>query len=120
MVMGSLTSAIAAMSDEQAMPTAGTHATNVLGIQVADISSGKRRELDLGDRGGVLVKEVDDGPAAKAGIREGDVLLRIDHKDVRSIAELIKIEERLPRDRPVSVLLQRNGSPLFVAVTIPK
>ena len=111
---------IAAMSDEQAMPTAGTHATNVLGIQVADISSGKRRELDLGDRGGVLVKEVDDGPAAKAGIREGDVLLRIDHKDVRSIAELIKIEERLPRDRPVSVLLQRNGSPLFVAVTIPK
>ena len=57
---------------------------NRLGIAVEELSSEQRHRLDI-KKGGVIVKEVTDGPAADAGIHRGDVLLKLNGHDVNSI-----------------------------------
>jgi serine protease Do len=111
---------IAAMSEKNGgVGKLSTQKADVLHIQVADLTDEQRQDFGVGKRG-VLVNEVEDGPAAEAGIRKGDVILQVDHKDITSVAALAGIEAELPRGKPLSVLMQRDGSPLFVAVILPK
>ena len=67
--------------------------------------------------GGVRVAEVDpSGPAAKAGVRPGDVILRVDRRTVTSPSELADAVKAAPADREVVLLVQRGNSNLWVAV----
>lgn len=89
-----------------------------LNITVADLSEQQRAKLKLDDRG-VLVKGVDEGPAADAGIRPGDILLMLNQKDVHSTEELVRIAKDLPHDKNVAVLVQRNDQTIFLALKVP-
>ena len=91
---------------------------NRLGVQLADLTSDQRSELQL--EGGVLVEGVNEGAAADAGIREGDILLRMDNKLVADIKELKKIVDKVPAGKSVAVLIQRGGGPIFLAIKFPK
>jgi serine protease Do len=116
----SLQATIAVMSEKNTVAAkAHAHKTDVLHMRVADLTDRQRRDFAVGKRG-ILVKEVEDGPAADAGIHQGDVILQLDHKDIASVAEFAAVEAKLPRDKPFSVLIQRQGSPLFLAATVPK
>ncbi|MDZ7747830.1 MAG: PDZ domain-containing protein [Halofilum sp. (in: g-proteobacteria)] len=57
-------------------PAAATARTASLNIGVRELDDGERAELGLGERG-LLVAEVGPGAVARAGIRPGDILLRI-------------------------------------------
>jgi len=89
-----------------------------LNISVADLSAEQRQAAGLGDRG-VLVQKVDPGPAAKAGLRPGDVILSIAGNDVRSAKELVSIVSNATRATPVPMLVQRGDGQVFLALTIP-
>ncbi|MBZ0171392.1 MAG: PDZ domain-containing protein, partial [Phycisphaerales bacterium] len=89
-----------------------------LDITVREISKPQREELDLDD-GGVLVESVQDGPAKKAGVRAGDVLLLLDNEKVRDIGHLRELAARLPAGKSVPILVQRRGGPLFLAMKVP-
>lgn len=89
-----------------------------LDIAVREISKPQREELDLDD-GGVLVESVQDGPAKKAGVRAGDVLLLLDNEKVRDIGHLRELAARLPAGKSVPILVQRRGGPLFLAMKVP-
>ena len=89
-----------------------------LNITVADLSEQQRAKLKLDDRG-VLVKGVDEGPAADAGIRPGDILLMLNQKDVHNTEELVRIAKDLPHDKNVAVLVQRNDQTIFLALKVP-
>jgi serine protease Do len=91
---------------------------NRLGLQVADLDKQQLKELDLD--GGVLVESVTSGVAADAGIREGDVVLRLDNKPVPDVKTFDKMIDRLPAGRSVAVLIQRSGGPIFLAIKVPK
>jgi len=95
------------------------HSESTLHITAADLSPAQREKLKLGKRG-VLVKHVQDGPAADAGIHPGDVILAIDNKDVSSVQQLSRIARHLPRGRAVPVLVQRNGHTIFLALKVAK
>jgi serine protease Do len=96
-----------------------TKPTNKLGISVADITAEQRESLE-NIKNGVLVQDVESGVAADAGIQSGDVILRIQNNVIRDVNEFDKIVKNLPVGKSVAVLIQRRGSPVFLALKIDK
>lgn len=69
-----------------------------LGVQIADITQEMKEELDLKNLQGVYVANViANGGAQKAGIKKGDVILKIGAKTVNSAASL---QEEIGKRRP--------------------
>jgi serine protease Do len=68
---------------------------------------------------GVLITKVEPGsPAARAGLRVGDVLASIAGTDVRDPTALPRLISGLPPGKPTGVIYVRNGKPVAVEVTI--
>ncbi|HSQ53657.1 MAG TPA: PDZ domain-containing protein, partial [Candidatus Bathyarchaeia archaeon] len=66
--------------------------------------------------GGVEVQLVDpSGPAGTGGVREGDILLRINREPVRDLSSYRKMLTKSPRGKMVSVLVDRDGGQLYLA-----
>lgn len=89
---------------------------NKLGAEVSELSKKELEDLDI--KYGVRVIDIEGGPAAKAGIRKGDILQTIDFKRVMSINELNKILKDLPENRSVPVRLLRNGRSVFLPLSM--
>jgi serine protease Do len=96
-----------------------TKPSNKLGITVIDITDEQREALD-NVKNGVLVQDVESGSGADAGIQSGDVILRIQNNVIRNVADFDKIVKNLPVGKSVAVLIQRRGSPVFLALKIDK
>jgi serine protease Do len=94
-----------------------TKSDNRLGVLVADLTKEQLDELELD--GGVLVEQVDQGAAADAGVRQGDVIVRIDNKPVKDVDEFEKMMKQLPAGKSVAILVQRRGGPIFLAMKVP-
>ncbi|MEQ9737415.1 MAG: PDZ domain-containing protein, partial [Algiphilus sp.] len=92
---------------------------SVLGMRVEPMDAETREREDVLD-GGVRVAEVKGGPAAAAGIRPGDIILRVAGNAVDSVPRLREVVERLTPGTSAPFLIQRGGSPLFIAVPIPE
>ena len=97
---------------------AGPVQPGVLGMQPRDITPAQRQQLGISQ--GVLVEKLVEGPAMRAGMRPGDVILQVLGKPVRSAAELREMIPHLPRNKPVPVLVRRGAAALFLALRIPK
>ncbi|HEX5371435.1 MAG TPA: DegQ family serine endoprotease [Aquabacterium sp.] len=80
-------------------------ASTVLGLTLSDLGNDKKRELKL--NGGVLVQDVD-GPAARAGLREGDVILAVANVQIADVRQFESVLAKVDRSRPVSVLVRRG------------
>jgi serine protease Do len=88
------------------------------GLSVAPLTPERAESLGV-PRGttGVVVTGVDpSGPAADAGLREGDVLAEVNGKAVRSASD-IRSAVSASKGRPALVLVQREGNTVYVAVT---
>ncbi len=85
-----------------------------LAVAVTDLSSAEQKQ-DLEGEGGVLVDAVESGPASKAGVRRGDIILRLNNVEVGTVEQLNKLVAELPAGKSVPVLVQRRGSPIFLA-----
>lgn len=69
-----------------------------LGVQIADITQELKEEKKLSSVKGVYIAEVvEDGSADKAGLKSGDVILKIGSKDVNSVAS---VQEEVGKRRP--------------------
>ncbi|MGE0810347.1 MAG: DegQ family serine endoprotease [Immundisolibacter sp.] len=114
---------IAALSDDGASAPAGKPAAQAKGgrlkLAVVDLDPAQRQQLDV-PKGGVLVMAVGDGPAARAGLARGDVILRLGDSAVKDVADFKALVDKLPAGRAVPLLVQRRGNPLFLALTVPK
>ena len=93
--------------------------SNKLGITVTDITDEQRESLD-NVKNGVLVQDVESGSAAEAGVQPGDVILRIQNNVIRNVSDFDKITKNLPIGKSIAVLIQRRGSPVFLALKIDK
>lgn len=102
---------------EVAGRTPGRSAENPLGLTVEDLSENAAQRL--GVSGGVQVSAVEDGVAARAGIRRGDVITRLNNEEVASATEFQRIAGELPAGRSVPVLVVRGGNPTFLALRVP-
>ena len=84
-----------------------------LGLGLRALTREERKEARV-DQG--LVVESVAGPAAKAGIAEGDVLLAINGKPVQSIEQVKLVLQGKPKS--VALLVQRDGEKIFVPVNL--
>ena len=91
--------------------------TNRIGFSAIDLTDEQQEALEI--QGGVLVTHVIKGPASQAGIRKEDIILSIDSKRVKNLKQFQKLVSALPAGKSVAMLIQREGSPTFLAVKIP-
>ena len=88
-------------------------AASGLGIGVLDLSEAQRRELKV--KGGVRVETVD-GPAASAGLREGDVILSLDNSEITSAKQFEAVAAKVDKAKPVNVLVRRGEWVNYVVI----
>lgn len=83
-----------------------------LGIQIADINQELKEKYELPSTRGVYVsKVIADGGADKAGVKDGDVIVKIGAKDINSVAALQEeIGKRRPGDKVPVTIRTKNGS----------
>jgi S1-C subfamily serine protease len=67
-------------------------------------------DLSAAPNGGVRIDEVDaGGPADKAGLKPGDVVIEYDGERVRSARQFSRLVQETPEGRPVPMAVVRNG-----------
>jgi len=90
----------------QAEPGASSpSAKTALGLSVSDLTDAQKRELKV--RNGVRV-DAADGAAAKAGMREGDVILAIDNTEIADVKQFFAVAAKVEKARAVSVMVRRG------------
>ncbi|CAM4070791.1 putative periplasmic serine endoprotease DegP-like [Pseudomonas reidholzensis] len=86
--------------------------SNRLGVSVSDLTAEQKKSLEL--KGGVVIKEVQDGPAALIGLRPGDVISHLNNQAIGSAKEFTEIAKDLPKNRSVSMRVLRQGRASFI------
>jgi serine protease Do len=84
-----------------------------LGVKIQTVTPEIAESLGLGRARGALVSQIDsDGPAAKAGLQAGDVIVAFDAKSVDKMRELPRIVAATAVDKTVEVAVWRKGKQL--------
>lgn len=92
-----------------------------LGIGVAEIDADRAKALNLKEVRGVEVKNVDeDSPAAKAGLKENDVVLEYNGQRIEGTEQFVRLVHETPVDRQVHLVVWRNGATQTLTATIGK
>ena len=86
--------------------------SNRLGVSVSDLTAEQKKSLEL--KGGVVIKEVQDGPAALIGLRPGDVISHLNNQAIASAKQFTEIAKELPKNRSVSMRVLRQGRASFI------
>jgi serine protease Do len=95
--------------------------TPLLGINAEDLTGQLGAYFGAPDNSGVLVREVRSGSAAeKAGLKAGDVIIKIDAKPVKSLSELREQLRDKSEQKTVNLGIVRKGSAMNVPVEIEK
>jgi serine protease Do len=97
------------------MPGGGSY----LGIGGMDITPDRAKTLNLKDERGVEISSVDpEGPAAKAGIKEGDVVLEYNGQPVESWTQFRRLVQETPVGRQVKINVWRGGAIQTLSPTV--
>jgi serine protease Do len=89
-------------------PSVGT-----LGVAVADLTDAQKRELKV--KSGVRVESAE-GAAARAGVREGDVVLSLDNNEVTGAKQFEALVAKLDRSKAVTLLVRRGDVVNFLII----
>ena len=94
---------------------------NILGITVKEIATLTDQEKkQLGQNKGIVVSQVFPGPASEAGIKRGDIIDKIQFKNVNDIDDYEKISKKLKKGSTIALRIIRDGNGSFLTLKIPK
>ncbi|MDR3089932.1 MAG: DegQ family serine endoprotease [Desulfobulbaceae bacterium] len=92
-----------------------------LGVSIQDVDENLAQSFGLKKAGGVLVSDVQDGtPAAKAGLRQGDVIIKLNGAELADMADLRNRVAMLAPGSKADLTLMRDGREERLSVTIGK
>jgi len=103
------------------LETKGTITRGWLGVTIQPITEDLARSFGLEKAQGALVGDVSaNGPADKAGIKRGDVIVSFDGKKIENSSSLPAIVAATPIGKTVPVEILREGATKTVSVAIGK
>jgi serine protease Do len=98
---------------------AGLSPASYMGVNLADIDNDRARTLKLRDVHGVEITRIEDNsPAAKAGLKIGDVVLEYNGQRVEGMEQFGRFVRETPAGREVKLVVSRDGNPQTVPVTL--
>ena len=95
-------------------PAANGSSANTLGVTVTELSDSKKKDLSI--KGGVEVTGLGDGALARAGVRPGDVIIRVADTDIAGVKQFEALVKGLDANKAVPVFIRRADSTLVIPV----
>jgi serine protease Do len=90
-----------------------------LGVEIGEVTAEKAKDLKLTAQRGVVVMDVEpDGPAAKAGLKENDVITEYDGQVVEGTVQFRRLVRETPAGRTVPLVVSRNGATQNISVEL--
>lgn len=90
-----------------------------LGVETQEVTAEKAKQLKLSaERGVVIGKVLEDSPAAKAGLKDGDVITEINGQRVEGAVQFRRIIREIPSGRAAQLGIWRDGRAQTVTVTL--
>ena len=85
-----------------------------IGISISDVDGDTKGKVNAG----VVIDDVDDdSPAAKAGLKKGDVVVEFDGERVRSVRQFTRLVTETPSGRTVTAVVTRDGQRVNLSIT---
>jgi serine protease Do len=88
-------------------------AAQSVGLAVSDLTDAQKKDLKI--KGGVRVEGVSES-AARAGIREGDIIVQVGNADVNNVREFDATLGRIDKSKPIPVLLRRGELATYLVI----
>ncbi len=104
-----------AQAPETKPPVAGP--AQVLGLVVSELPDTMKKELKL--KGGVKV-DASEGAAARAGLREGDVILAIANTEITGVKDFESALAKIDKSKPVNLLFRRAEWTQYALIRFPR
>ena len=90
-----------------------------IGVQIQELTKESADAFGLKQANGALVNGVEkDGPSAKAGVESGDIILKVDGRDVRSSNDLPRIITAIRPGTKITLTVWRKGAQKDIPVTV--
>lgn len=87
-----------------------------IGVTIRDLDDADIKGAKAAQDGVVVDDVTEDGPAATAGIKKGDIVVEFDGERVRSVRQFTRLVSETPAGRKVSAALLRDGQRVTVSV----
>lgn len=89
----------------------GDEESGWLGVEIAEVTPEKAKDLKLSAVRGVIITAVDpDSPAAKAGLKENDVITQYEGQVVEGTVQFRRLVRETPAGRTVALVISRDGA----------
>ncbi len=99
----------------------GGDGSSWLGVETHEVTADKAKELKLSaERGVVLGTIVPESPAAKAGLKENDVVTEINGQRVEGAAQFRRMIHEIPAGRSIQLTVWRDGRAQTISATLGK
>ena len=87
-----------------------------LGMTLAEPTAQQREQLNIA--GGVLVEDVAQGAASRAGIRRGDIIVAINNQEIKSLEQFGQLLSQTEKGRIVALLVRRGTNALYIPLRV--
>jgi len=90
-----------------------------IGVGIDEVTADKAKELKLPSEYGAFVNEIsNDGPAAKAGIKKGDIITEYNGEHIEGTRELRRLIRETPPGHTVKISIWRDGRAQTVSLEV--
>lgn len=104
---------------EQIAVLDGEEGPSWLGVETQEVTAESAKEMKLpAERGVVIGRVTQDSPAAKAGLKEKDVITEVNGQRVEGAAQFRRMVHEIPAGRTAQLTVWRDGRAQTVAVTL--
>ena len=93
-----------------------TDTSNRLGLALSEISAEQKKQLDITN--GLLVEDIQPGIASRSGVRIGDIILGLNSKDVKSIAQFNELLNEVKSGKNIALLIKRGDFTTFITMKL--